>query len=73
MDIRLNDILVMKKAHPCGKENNKQFLVLRIGMDFKIRCLGCGHEIMLPRMKAEKNIRKVIHQPENQSSAADSD
>lgn len=62
MDIRLNDILEMKKAHPCGKDNNKMFLVLRIGMDFKIRCLGCGHEIMLPRPKAEKNIRKIIHQ-----------
>ena len=57
MDIRLNDVLVMKKAHPCG---GKQWLVLRTGADFRLRCLGCGHEIMVPRFKAEKNIRSVI-------------
>lgn len=60
MDIRLNDILEMKKPHPCGKEGSKSFLVLRIGMDFRLRCEGCGHEIMIPRSKAEKNIRRVI-------------
>ena len=56
MDVRLNDILVMKKAHPCGE---KRWLVLRTGMDFRLRCLGCGHEILTPRSKAEKNIRKI--------------
>ena len=56
MDIRLNDILVMKKAHPCG---DKQWKVLRVGADFRLKCLGCGHEIMVPRLKAEKNIRSV--------------
>ena len=60
MDIQLNDILEMKKPHPCGKENNRCFLVLRIGMDFKLKCMGCGHEVMVARQKAEKNIRKVI-------------
>ena len=57
MDVRLGDILQMKKAHPCG---NVQWEVLRIGMDFKMRCLGCGHEIMVPRLKAEKNIKKIL-------------
>ena len=57
MDIKLNDILVMKKAHPCG---DKQWKVLRVGADFRLKCLGCGHEIMVPRLKAEKNIRNVI-------------
>ncbi len=56
MDIKLNDILVMKKNHPCGEN---RFLVLRIGMDFKLRCLKCGHEIMIPRSKAEKGIKKI--------------
>lgn len=65
MDIRLGDILEMKKPHPCGKEKSKHFLVLRIGMDFKIKCLGCGHEIMISRVKAEKNIRHVIRESEN--------
>ncbi|MGO5113448.1 DUF951 domain-containing protein [Candidatus Avoscillospira sp. LCP25S3_F1] len=57
MDIRLGDILVMKKPHPCGE---KKWLVLRTGMDFRLRCTGCGHEVMLPRSKAEKNIREVL-------------
>lgn len=56
MDIRLNDILTMKKPHPCG---SKQWQVLRVGADFRLRCLGCGHEVMLPRSKAEHNLRAV--------------
>lgn len=56
MDIRLKDILVMKKAHPCGE---KRWLVLRTGADLRLRCLCCGHEVMTPRFKAEKNIRAV--------------
>ncbi len=56
MDVRLNDILVMKKPHPCG---SREWKVLRTGMDFRLRCLGCGHEILTPRSKAEKNIRQI--------------
>lgn len=56
MDIRLGDKLTMKKVHPCG---SKQWLVLRVGMDFRLRCCGCGHEVMIARSKAEKNIRSV--------------
>ena len=59
MDIKLNDILVMKKNHPCGEN---RFLVLRIGMDFKLRCINCGREVMVPRVKAEKNIKKVTRE-----------
>lgn len=57
MDIQLNDILVMKKPHPCGE---KRWLVLRTGADIRMRCMGCGHEVMLPRHKAEKNIRTLL-------------
>lgn len=57
MDVRLQDILVMKKAHPCG---SREWLVLRVGMDFRLRCRGCGHEVLLPRSKAEKNIRQIL-------------
>ena len=57
MNVQLGDILVMKKMHPCGE---KQWLVLRTGADFRLRCMGCGHEIMVPRFKAEKNIRNII-------------
>ncbi len=56
MDIRVDDVLTMKKAHPCG---GARFRVLRIGMDFRLRCETCGHELMLPRVKAEKKIRSV--------------
>ena len=59
MDIQLNDVLVMKKAHPCGE---KRWVVLRTGADFRLRCMGCGHEVMQPRHKTEKNIRDVLRQ-----------
>ena len=61
MDIHLQDILVMKKPHPCGE---KQWRVLRVGADFRLRCLGCGHELMVPRSKAEKSIRKILTEGE---------
>ena len=57
MDVRLGDILVMKKEHPCG---GKRWQVLRVGMDIKLKCLGCGHELMLPRSKVEKSIKKIL-------------
>lgn len=57
MNIKLGDILVMKKTHPCGE---KRWLVLRTGADFRLRCMTCGHEIMTPRFKAEKNIKEII-------------
>lgn len=47
----------MKKQHPCGGKN---FLILRVGMDFKIKCEKCGREVMVPRNKIEKNIKKII-------------
>ena len=56
MDVRVGDLLEMKKAHPCGE---KRFLVLRAGIDFRIRCVGCGREVMVPRSKIERNIRAV--------------
>lgn len=65
MDIRLGDILVMKKPHPCGEKNWK---VLRVGADFRLRCQGCGHEVMIPRIKAEKNIRSVERELSTETS-----
>ena len=56
MQIAVGDVLIMKKKHPCG---GNRFQVLRVGMDFKLRCLGCGREMMLPRSKAEKNIKRI--------------
>ena len=59
MDIRVGDIVTMKKKHPCGSST---WEVLRIGADFKMRCTGCGHEIMNPRSKVEKYIRSVLRE-----------
>lgn len=56
MDIRVGDILTMKKPHPCGEA---RWLVLRIGADFKLKCTGCGHEVMGARSKFEKNVKKI--------------
>lgn len=61
MDIKVNDILLMKKEHPCG---NKEFEVLRIGMDFKIRCTKCNREVMVNRKKVEHNIKSVFRNGE---------
>ena len=57
MDVKLGDTLIMKKTHPCGEN---RWLVLRTGADFRLRCLGCGHEVMVSRFKAEKNIRQIL-------------
>ena len=57
MDIRVGDKLLMKKKHPCGAD---VFSVLRIGMDFRLKCDGCGREVMVPRAKAEKSLKKII-------------
>ena len=56
MDIRVGDVLTMKKKHPCGAD---RWQVLRIGADFQLRCLGCGREVMGARSKFERQIRAV--------------
>ena len=57
MDLHLKDIVELKKTHPCG---SKQWEITRVGMDIKLKCLGCGHELMLPRSKVEKSIKKIV-------------
>lgn len=63
MDVRVGDLLLMKKQHPCG---SREMLVLRSGMDFRLRCSGCGREFMVPRSKIEKNIKSVTRNEEKQ-------
>ena len=65
MDLHLHDKVELKKAHPCG---STQWEILRVGMDIKLKCLGCGHELMLPRSKAEKSIRKILTEEGKQVS-----
>lgn len=57
MEYKLNDVVVMKKMHPCG---NDEFVIIRLGADIKIKCIKCGHVIMLPRVDLNKKIKKVI-------------
>lgn len=63
MDIRVGDILTMKKEHPCGA---REWRVLRVGMDFKLQCLGCERQIMIPRRKAEQGIKGVKREKEEE-------
>lgn len=56
MDINVNDIIKMKKVHPCG---GYEWKVLRVGADFRLECTTCGHQIMLARRVVEKSIKEV--------------
>lgn len=53
----LNDIVQLRKMHPCGSD---QWKILRLGSDFRIQCLKCGRLVMLPRVKFEKMVKKII-------------
>ena len=61
MDLQLHDILELKKDHPCG---SRRWEGLRGGLGIKLKCLGCGHEVMQPRRKVEKMIRRVVPKEE---------
>ena len=65
MDIQVRDILEMKKCHPgCGSDKMR---VLRVGADFRLSCMGCGHVIMIARSKCEKSIKNVIREPADEN------
>ncbi len=61
LDIRPGDVLIMKKNHPCG---GNEMYVIRSGMDFRLRCVKCSREFMVPRNKIEKSIKKVNREEE---------
>ena len=56
MDINIGDIFKLKKQHPCG---SKEWEVLRVGADFRIKCRGCGHQVMIARRLLEKNVKEI--------------
>jgi len=62
MDLQVGDIVLMKKPHPCG---SKEWKILRAGMDFRVECITCGRQVMLPRAKFEKGVKKNLSRPEN--------
>jgi len=52
----VGDVIRMKKPHPCGSH---EWEVLRVGADFRLKCIGCGHQIMVPRKLVEKNTKEI--------------
>lgn len=58
IEYKLNDIVEMKKQHPC--KLSTEFKIIRMGADIKIKCLGCGTSVMLTRSKFEKKLKRVI-------------
>lgn len=56
MEIMPGEILKLKKKHPCG---SFEWEVLRTGADFRLKCIGCGHQVMMPRKSVEKNVKKI--------------
>ena len=64
MDIKVGDVITLKKPHPCG---GTAWTVLRIGADFRIRCNGCGREVMRPRTVVERSIRKLSRPEQEQN------
>lgn len=61
-EYKVGDIIKLKKAHPCG---GHEWEIVRVGADFRIRCLGCGRSLMIPRTKLEKSIRGVSEPGKN--------
>ncbi|MCM3758042.1 MULTISPECIES: DUF951 domain-containing protein [Sporosarcina] len=60
----INDVVEMKKQHPCGTNSWK---VIRMGADIRIKCLGCGHSIMIPRNEFTKKMKRVIQQGQTEN------
>ena len=61
MDVKVGDVLIMKKNHPCG---SSQFKIARVGSDIRIICLGCDRDMTLNRIKLEKVLKKHIQKPQ---------
>lgn len=57
MNIQVGDTVRLKKQHPCG---SREWEVLRIGADFRLKCKGCGHQIMIARVALEKNVKEIL-------------
>lgn len=67
-DVRVGDIVLARKMHPCGSD---RWQIYRVGADIGMRCLGCGRRVMLPRRKFERAIKRVIHAARTDSGQED--
>lgn len=66
----LGDIVQMKKPHPCG---TNEMEIIRMGMDIRIKCVGCKHSVLIPRVKFEKNMKKVLRSKAESEQQPESD
>ncbi len=57
IQFELHDVVEMKKPHPCGENRWK---VIRLGMDIRIKCLGCGHSVLIPRKEFTRKTKKIL-------------
>lgn len=57
----IGDVVQLRKAHPCGSD---EWEILRVGMDFRLRCLGCDHVVMLPRRRFERSVKQIVSSTE---------
>lgn len=62
MELNVGDVIKMKKQHPCG---TNEWELMRVGMDIRLKCKGCGHQVMLPRKQVEKAFRGFIEKEDN--------
>ncbi|GGG08504.1 DUF951 domain-containing protein [Paenibacillus aceti] len=67
---QLGDIVQMKKNHPCG---SNEMEIIRMGMDIRIKCVGCKHSVLIPRAKFEKNMKKVLRSAASETDASSSE
>ncbi len=56
LQYEVGDIVRMKKNHPCG---SPEWEILRVGADFRLKCTGCGHQVMMPRRLVEKSTKSL--------------
>ena len=63
-EVKIGDVVKMKKAHPCGSD---EWEITRVGMDFGMKCCGCGHYVMLARTKFEKAAKALVKSAEAES------
>ncbi len=62
-EYQLNDYVIMKKPHACG---TNEWMITRMGVDIKLKCVACGREIMMERLEFEKKLKNVLGEKNDQ-------
>lgn len=64
MKYKLNDLVMMKKNHACG---TNLWRITRVGIDIKINCINCNHEIMMDRLEFERKLRRIVNEKDKEN------